>query len=66
MKTEIIFTEGSSFIGHHAAMYVNGDEHRLICDKHQTYEQHAVKILKEIYNIDFDPTNIIFKWDGQM
>ncbi len=61
---EIKFIESHSFLGEHITMEVNGNQHRLEMNRTQTYEQHAAKILKEIYNIDFKVEDIIFAWDG--
>jgi hypothetical protein len=63
---EIKFIESHSFIGEHMRMEVNGNQHRLEIDKDQTYEQHAVKLLKAIYDIDFKEEDVKFVWDGTM
>jgi len=31
-----------------------------------TYAQHAVKILKDIYDIDFKLEDVKFEWDGYL
>lgn len=61
---EIKFIESHSFVGEHMSMVVDGNVHRLEMDKNQTYAQHGVKLLKEIYNIDFNVDNVKFVWDG--
>lgn len=66
MINEIKFIESNSFVGEHRSMQVNGNEHRLDIDMNQTYEQHAVKILKEIYNIDFREEDVKFEWNGTL
>lgn len=63
---EIKFIESHSLIGAHMTMEVNGNRHRLEMDKNQTYEQHAVKLLKEIYDVDFDVEDVNFDWDGTL
>jgi hypothetical protein len=63
---EIKFIESHSFVGEHMAMEVNGNQHRLEMDKNQTYEQHAVKLLKEIYDVDFKLEDVKFEWDGTL
>lgn len=60
---EIKFIESHSFIGEHITMEVNGNQHRLEMDKNQTYEQHGVKLLKDIYNVDFNVEDVKFEWD---
>ena len=47
-------------------MEVNGNQHRLEMDKNQTYEQHAVKLLKDIYDVDFNVEDVKFEWDGTL
>ena len=63
---EIKFIESHSFVGEHMTLKVNGNQHSLEMDKCQTYEQHAVNILKEVYDIDFNPGDVKFEWDGTM
>ena len=63
---EIKFIESHSFIGEHMTMVVNGNTHSLEMDRTQTYEQHAVKLLKEIYDVDFKVEDVKFEWDFYM
>ena len=71
MIQEIKFIESHSFIGEHFSMIVNEEkgwmviphEHLLEMDKNQSYEQHAVKLLKEIYDVDFNAEDVKFEWD---
>lgn len=63
---EIKFIESHSFVGEHMTMEVNGNHHRLEMDKNQTYEQHAVKLLKDIYDVDFNVEDVKFEWDGSL
>lgn len=59
----IKFIESHSFLGVHMTMKVNGKHHDLEMDENQTYEQHAVEIIKDVYNIDFKVENVKFEWD---
>ena len=63
---EIKFIESHSFVGEHMTMEVNDNQHCLEMDKNQTYEQHAVKLLKEIYDVDFKVEDVKFEWDGTL
>ena len=63
---KIKFIESHSFLGEYMTMEVNGNQHRLVMDKNQTYEQHAVKLLKEIYDVDFKPEDVKFECDGTL
>ena len=63
---EIKFIESHSFVGEHMIMEVNGNQHCLEMGKNQTYEQHAVKLLKEIYDVDFNVEDVKFEWDGSL
>jgi len=47
-------------------MEVNDNQHCLEMGKNQTYEQHAVKLLKEIYDVDFNVEDVKFEWDGTL
>ena len=47
-------------------MEVNGYQHSLEMDKNQTYQQHAVKILNEVYTVDFNEEDVKFEWDGTL
>ena len=60
---EIKFIESHSFVGEHMSMEVNGNHHRLEMDENQTYEQNAVELLKELYNVDFKVADVKFEWD---
>ena len=62
----IKFKESHSFVGEYMTMEVNGVEYVLEMNKNQTYEQHAVEILKETYNIDFNIDDVKFEWDGTL
>ena len=61
---EIKFIESHSFVGEEMSMEVGSNQHRLEMDKNQTYEQHAVKLLKEIYEVNFNVEDVKFVWDG--
>lgn len=63
---EINFIESHSFVGEHMTMKVAGNYHLLEMDKNQTYEQHAVKLLIDIYDIDFKLEDVKFVWDGTL
>jgi len=63
-KMEIKFIVGHSFVGEHMSMVVDGNDHRL--DMNKTYEEHAVKILKDVYNINYNINDVKFEWDGSM
>ena len=63
---EIKFIESHSFVGEHMTMEVYGNQYHLEMDKNQTYEQHAVKLLKEIYDVDFKLEDVKFEWDGTL
>jgi hypothetical protein len=63
---KIKFIESHSFIGEHMIMEVNDNQHCLEMGKNQTYEQHAVKLLKEIYDVDFNVEDVKFEWDGTL
>jgi hypothetical protein len=63
---EIKFIESHSFVGERMIMEVNGNQHLLEMDKEQTYEQHAVKLLKDIYDVDFNVEDVKFEWDGSL
>jgi hypothetical protein len=63
---KIKFIESHSFFGEHMTMEVNGNQHRLEMNKNQTYQQHAVKLLKEIYSVDFKEEDVEFEWDGSL
>jgi hypothetical protein len=63
---KIKFIESHSFIGEHMIMDVNGKEHCLEMNTNQTYEQHAIKLLKEIYDINFNIEDVKFEWDGSL
>ncbi len=63
---EIKFIKSNSFLGEHMTMEVNSNQHILEMDRNQTYEQHAVNLLKEIYNIDFFLEDVKFDWDGTL
>lgn len=63
---KIKFIESHSFVGEEMSMEVGDNQHRLEMDKNQTYEQHAVKLLKEIYNVDFNVKDVKFEWDGSL
>lgn len=65
-KLKIKFIENHSFAGEHMRMEVNGNQHCLEMDKNHTYEQHAVKLLKHIYDIDFNVEDVKFEWDGTL
>lgn len=60
---EIKFIESHSFVGEHMIMEVDGNQNRLEMDRNQTYEQHAVKILKDV---DFKIEDVKFEWDGTL
>jgi phosphate starvation-inducible protein PhoH len=62
---EIKFIESHSFLGEEMTMIVNGNHHRLEMNR-MTYAQHAVKILKDIYDIDFKLEDVKFEWDGYL
>lgn len=63
---EIKFIESHSFVGEHMTMYVDGKMYRLEMDKYQTYEQHAINLLKQIYNVDYNVNDVKFEWDGSL
>ena len=63
---EIKFIESHSFLGEHMTMEVNGNQHRLEYDKNCSYEQYAVNLLKEIYDVDFKVKDVRFEWDGTL
>lgn len=63
---EIKFIESHSFLGEQTIMEVNGNIHYLEINENQTYEQHAVKLLKDIYDVDFNVLDVKFKWDGSL
>jgi len=63
---EIKFIESHSFVGEHMIMEVDGNQNRLEMDRNQTYEQHAVKILKDVYDVDFKIEDVKFEWDGTL
>lgn len=63
---KIKFNESHSFAGELMTMSVNGHQHLLEMNKNQTYEQHAVKLLKDIYNVDFNVEDVKFEWDGSL
>jgi hypothetical protein len=63
---EIKFIESHSFVGESMYMVVNENSHSLEMDKNQTYAQHAIKLLKDIYNIDKKIEDIEFVWDGTL
>ena len=57
----IKFFEHHSFVGEHMTMHVNSNCHNLIMTDSQTYAQHAVLLLKELYNIDFNVEDVKFE-----
>ena len=62
----IKFIESHSFVGEQMSMKVDDEIYYLKMNKNQTYQQHAIKILKEDYDIDFLITDIKFEWDGTL
>lgn len=62
----IKFIESHSFVGEHMAMVVNGTTYHLERSNERTYEQHAVEILKKVYDVDFNIDDVKFKWDGTL
>ena len=63
---KIKFIEGHGFFGETMTMEVNGNQHLLQVTENQTYTQHAVKLLKEIYDINFNIEDVKFEWDGTL
>ena len=63
---EIKFIESHSFLGEEMTMVVNGNHHRLELNRVKTYAEHAVEILKDIYDIDFKIEDVKFEWDGTL
>ena len=63
---EINFFENGSFVGAWYLMEVNGKKHRLgrVCDTQEEAAIDAARILKEIYNIDYNIDDMQFKWGG--
>jgi len=63
---EIRFIESHSFVGEYMMMEVDGNQYHLEMNKDCSYEQHAVKLLKEIYDVDYRVEDVKFEWDGTL
>lgn len=63
---KINFIESHSFAGELMILEVNGNQHRLEMDNDLNYEQYAVRLLKDIYNVDFKVEDVKFEWDGSL
>jgi hypothetical protein len=62
---EIKFIESHGFVGEFYSMEINGKSYTLSNDN-SSYEECAIKILKESYNIDFNINDVKFEWDGTL
>ena len=65
---KIEFIESHNVIGEQMCMWVEGVDYDLECRKctghwHEWYKQHAIEILKEVYNLDYKAEDIKFVWD---
>jgi len=72
MEKKILFFEGSSFVGTHYYMVINGCHHTLLpghwrCDnKFGDEYDHAILILKNEYGVFKTRNDIVFVWDGTL
>lgn len=66
--SEIKFVWNGSFAGRNHSMIINDVEITLggIVSNPEESKKEAIRILKEDWNIDYDPTKIEFKWGGRL
>lgn len=62
----IEFFWGSSFCGSNFYVSVNGVDKHFGINNYKTAIEDIIKYLKEEYNIDYNPDDIDFKWDGTL
>ncbi len=61
---KIKFIESHSFVGAHMSMDVNGVS--TLLEMKPTYKQHAISVLKDVYDIHIEEDDFVFKWDGTL
>jgi hypothetical protein len=68
IKEEIKFNWNGSFVGTNHSMTINGKEIFLggVVSSEEEATAEAVRILKEEYNIDYNPNNVNFTWGGRL